>query len=95
MTDDFRMCSDKKHEALERVMKLRNEILDAANELNSNMVAFTLSNPTISESERVERLEEIVHVKKQQNAATELDVLYLESCLERGTINPDSFTQSD
>ena len=95
MTNDFRMCPDKKHEALEKVMKLKNEILEAANELNSNMAALTLSNPTISESERAKRLEEIAHIREQQNAASELDILYLESCLERGTINPDSFTQPD
>ena len=95
MTGDFEMCPDKKHEMLEKTMGLKEEIIDAMNELNSNIVELALDNPTISEKERAEIVERMAHMYEKQNAPTELDALYLKSCLDRGIINPDSFTQSD
>ena len=93
MTDDFEMCPDKKHEMLERVMKIKEDIVDSMNELNSNIIELaSKDNPAICERKRAEIIESVTSMQEKQNAPTELDVLYLRSCLDRGIVNPDSFT---
>ena len=95
MTDDFEMCPDKKHERLERVMRLKRDITESMNELNSIILELALDNPAICEQKRTEIIERVTYAQEKQNAPHELDVLYLKSCLDRGIINPDSFNQSD
>ena len=96
MTSDFEMCPDKKHEMLERVMRAKKDIIDSMNELNSNIIELaSKDNPAICERKRAEIIERMTYMSEKQNAPTELDVLYLKSCLDRGIVNPDSFTQPD
>ena len=92
MNDNFEMCPDKKHKMLERIMEIKKDITDSMDELNSVIIELALEHPGLSEEERIEFVEHINHAKEQQNALTDLDALYMESCLERGIINPDSFT---
>jgi hypothetical protein len=95
MTDDFEMCPDEKHEILEDVMRLKGDIVDSMNELNSSIIELASKSPAISEEKRTEIIELMTSMNEKQNAPTELDVLYLKSCLDRGIVNPDSFNQLD
>lgn len=96
MADNFEMCPDKEHEVLEEMMELRKNIVDSFNEVNSGIVALALDdNSAICEQTRAKILELMAYAREKQNAPTELDALYLKNCLDRGTVNPDSFTQPD